>query len=291
MPELDVGWATNLAVLELSGSCVEDRGDHLIVRSPQSPTYHWGNCVVVIDPDAVDDAERWVGVFQSAFPSAEWIAVGLTRMPSDTKRWQEDGVGLELLEVLATANVPRQRALPEGYEVRRLDGDDWDETVRLAIDENDRTGPFDRASFEAFSRARAATNRALCEKDGEVAAYFGAFVGQLLAAQVGIVCCGTTARYQNVVTDQPHRRRGLASHLVGVAARWAAARGCDRWVIVTETTNPAGGVYRNVGFELDRTYVEAYRPGGLGAGSGEVSALRSADASRDESVERETDAP
>jgi GNAT superfamily N-acetyltransferase len=79
-------------------------------------------------------------------------------------------------------------------------------------------------------------------------------------ADLGIVRCGTTARYQSVGTDLDHRRRGLASHLLGVAAAWAGERGCDRWVIVTEATNPAGRVYRRLGFAPDVGSAQAYRP-------------------------------
>ena len=114
-------------------------------------------------------------------------------------------------------------------------------------------------SYEAFSRTRAERSRALCAREDDVAAFFGAFADGVLAAQLGIVRCGSTARYQHVLTDESHRRRGLASHLVGVAARWAADRGCGRWVIVTETTNPALAVYRGVGFESDGASVQAYR--------------------------------
>jgi GNAT superfamily N-acetyltransferase len=70
---------------------------------------------------------------------------------------------------------------------------------------------------------------------------------------------GTTVRYQSVGTDDEHRRRRLASHLLGVAARWAADQGCNRWVIVAEATNPAGRVYRSVGLEPDVGNVQAYR--------------------------------
>ncbi len=78
-------------------------------------------------------------------------------------------------------------------------------------------------------------------------------------ADLGIVRCGTTARYQSVSTDEAHRRHGLAAHLLGVAARWSAEQGCDRWVIITESTNPAGRVYRSVGFEPDVGNAQAYR--------------------------------
>jgi GNAT superfamily N-acetyltransferase len=259
MRDLDVGWATDVAILELSGSSVEDRGDHLIVSSPHNPRHHWGNCILVADPDAVLDAGRWIGAFEEAFPSADWVAIGLTRLPADPGPWQEHGVELEPHEVLSTSSVPRQGTLADGYEVRRLGGDDWEQTVRLSVEENESTRGADAASYEAFARTRAGVTRALCEERSDLAAYFGAFAGGALAAHLGVVCCGPLARYQSVLTAGTHRRRGLASHLVGVAAGWAAGRACDRWVIVTETTNPAGRIYRALGFQPSSTYVQAYR--------------------------------
>ena len=78
-------------------------------------------------------------------------------------------------------------------------------------------------------------------------------------ADLGIVLCDSTARYQDVGTDAAHRGRGLATHLLGVAAQWAAGRGCTQWVIVTEETNAAGRVYRGVGFAPDSGSISAYR--------------------------------
>ncbi len=257
MRALSPGWATDLAVLELSGSTVEDRGDHLVVRTPDNPLYHWGNCLFVTDPETVEDAQRWVDTFHATYPGAGWVAIGLTRLPSDTGAWAGLGLELELDDVLTTRTLPLQTPLPDGYVVRRLDGADWEQTVGRAMAENERTGESEPVSHEAFLRARTSTRRAL--SDREVAAFFGAFSDGVLAADLGIVRCGTRARYQNVGTDEAHRGRGLASHLLGVAARWAADRGCDEWVIVTEPTNSAGRVYRRVGFEPDEGNAQAYR--------------------------------
>ena len=99
--------------------------------------------------------------------------------------------------------------------------------------------------------------RALSERN--VGASFSAFTSIVLIADLGVVRCGTTARYQSVGTDREHRRRGLASHLLGVAGRWAADQGSDQWVIVTEDTNPAGRAYRSLGFEPDAGNARAYR--------------------------------
>jgi GNAT superfamily N-acetyltransferase len=251
------GWETDLAVLEHSGAVVDDRRDHLVVRTPHNPYFHWRNCLFVTDPDAVNDAGRWVQTFQAAIPEADWVAVGLVRLPDDLDAWAAQGLEVELDDVLTTRTLPRRSPLPEGYSVRRLDGDDWDRLAAQSMADNARTGEHDPMAHERFAHRQAQAQRALSERD--VAAFFGAFASDMLAASLGIVCCGTTARYQSVGTDEAHRRRGLAGHLLGVAAEWSADHGCDRWVIVTEASNPAGRVYRSVGFEQDIGNAQAYR--------------------------------
>lgn len=255
---LPPGWATDLAILEHSGSIVEELGDHMVIRSPKNPDFHWGNCLFVTDEDRVNDAAAWVTTFRDAFPEADWVAIGLIRMPDDQDAWTEQGVELEVEEVLTTSTLPPQTPLPDGYTVRPLGGRDWELSVARAVAENLRTGEYEAQSQERFLKAQAKVQRELSETN--VGARFGAFDGDLLVAELGIVRCGTTARYQSVGTEDAHRRRGLASHLLGVAARWAADQGCDRWVIVTEATNPAGRVYRSLGFEPDVGSIMAYCP-------------------------------
>ncbi len=143
MRELPLGWATDLAVLEYTGSSVEDHGDHLIVRTPDNPTFHWGNCVLVTDSEVVGDAERWIRTFDEAFPAATWIAVGL--IGHAARRGRVVGgrrSSSELDDVLATGTLPRQTPLPAPYSARELAGDDdWEQVVTLALAENERTGP------------------------------------------------------------------------------------------------------------------------------------------------------
>jgi GNAT superfamily N-acetyltransferase len=160
-------------------------------------------------------------------------------------------------DVLTTRAMPRSTPLPDGYAVRQFGDSDWELSVARAVAENARSGDEDPQSYEQFVRRQTEARRALSERG--LAAFYGAFADGRLVAELGIVRCGTTARYQHVGTDEEHRRRGLASHLLGVAARWAGDQGCDQWVIVTEATNPAGRVYRAAGFELGAGSVEAYR--------------------------------
>lgn len=264
MTRMPPGWATDVAILELTGSEVTDRGDHLVVRTPGNPDYHWGNCILVTDPTAVDDVDRWTSAFAAEFPEATWFAAGLPAMPHDAQAWADRGVEIEQLDVLTTTTRPATAPLADGYTVRQLAGDDWERIAARDIAANMQTGEYDTEVHERFVHGKVTSRRELCERG--LAAFFGAFAGDELVADLGIVQCGPFARFQDVGTDADHRRRGLASHLLGVAAAWAADQGCSTWVIVTESTNAAGRVYRRAGFTLDDAEFNAYRHPGRARG-------------------------
>lgn len=249
---------TDLAILRLTGAGIADFGDHLVVRSPANPGHHWGNFLVVTDPSLVDAADHWVATFAEHFPAAGWVAIGLPRLPSDLTAWTVLGLEPELLDTLATSTLPAQTPLAAGYTVRELQGPDWEQLTGRALAANAATGRHPAAEFAAYASARTRQRQELSARG--VAAWFGAFQDEALVADLGIVNCGRAARYQDVSTETGHRRRGLAGHLLGVAARWAAGQGCREWVIVTEFTNAAGRVYRRVGFEPATGSAEAYRP-------------------------------
>lgn len=259
--ELTRGWHTDLAISRFAGAEVTDHGDHYVIRSPHSPTFHWGNFVLVTDPDAVDAADRWLSVFAANFPEARHVAIGLPGLPSDSgsQAWAASGLAIDTDEVLFTTTQPSHTPIAPGYVSRSLEPDDWEGLVRLDAVQNERTGEHESAGYEQFVRNQNLARRGLIERGR--AQWFGAAdadTGELVAT-LGVVACDGVARYQSVGTDADHRRRGLAAHLLGMAAQWAADHGCDQWVIVTETTNPAGRVYRSVGFEPDAVQVAAYR--------------------------------
>lgn len=251
------GWETDLDILALSGSSVETYVDHLVVRTPANPDYHWGNCLLVLDSSSVDDCEAWVARYKAAFPGNDWIAIGLPKMPSNLEAWERQGIVLEELDVLSTRVLPKLQPLPEGYVSRHFRETDWETLSRQEVASLLAEGGYEPLSTETFVIEQNSTRRKLCA-DGN-AAWFGAFFEDELVSSLGIVKCGTTARYQSVETLESHRRKGLASHLLGLAASWSKEQGCENWVIVTEASNDAGRVYRRAGFNSDIAVVNAHR--------------------------------
>ena len=158
MRNVPPGWATDLAVLELTGSNLDDRGDHLVVRTPDNPGFHWGNFVLVTDPSTADDAERWVRTFAAAHPAATWTAVGLVAAPADPSQWQALGMALDVDEALTTRARPVATQLPDGYVVAPFDRDAWAQSVERAVADNAWEDP---VTFRAFAERRAAAWRLL----------------------------------------------------------------------------------------------------------------------------------
>lgn len=257
--DLPLSWLTDIAVLVGSGSAVEEHADHLVVRTPANPTYAWGNFVMVTDSAIVDDAARWEAVFASSFPEAGHRAVGLPVGPTDVAAWEAAGLVIEHEDVLVRDAPLERRPLPEGYAVRPLSGDDdWERSLglRLAdLSDEQRTEPH-RAAYER--RATEARRRLVGSGN---AVFLGAFAGDALAADQGILDCGAgVARYQDVITAAAHRRRGLTSHLLGEASAWAAERGVGTLVILADAGEAPSRLYQKLGFHPAEPSSQAYRP-------------------------------
>ena len=257
------GIVTDLALLRLQGSVVTDRGDHLVVRTAANPTFWWGNFVLVAGPPRADEVDRWLGIFQHEHPSAGHAAIAFTELPATSdeaeQAWQQRGFDVEIDVDLATTTVPLPADEPDGIRLRPLESDDdWEQSALVGGSDTSPDGRDDRLLFE---RRRAAAQRSLVESGR--ARWFGAFDGDQLVANLGIVRLGALARYQDVVTLATHRRRGLAGALVRTAGEWAMAEPTvSRLVIVAEEGGPAIGLYGRAGFaEVARHVAVSRAPG------------------------------
>ncbi|MFN8214077.1 MAG: GNAT family N-acetyltransferase [Candidatus Nanopelagicales bacterium] len=243
MDEIPLGWRTDLDVLSRSGSHITDAGDHLVVETPDNPGYYWGNFVLVTNPGLAERPRDCLALMEREFPSAGHVAIGLPAAP-DPQAWEGLDVDLERDEVLGADRPPRGRELPTGYVARPLAGDDWEQSLRNEVAES---GAADPVAYADFARRRIASRQRMVAHGDAV--FVGAFVGEELVADLGIVLGEDAARYQSVATVAAHRRQGLASHLLQVAGEWAQGRGTTRWVIIVEPGSDAARLYRACGME------------------------------------------
>jgi hypothetical protein len=132
--DLPLSWHTDLAVLRLEGSTIDERPDHLVVRTPANPLYYWGNFVLVTDPGRVDEPEHWLDVFETEHPEAAHRSIGLVTRPTDAASWQALDLELTHDDVLVAQTCPEPTPVPQGYLVKQIaDAIEWEQSTGLRI--------------------------------------------------------------------------------------------------------------------------------------------------------------
>ena len=257
-----LGFKTDLALLRLGGSEIEDRGDHLVVRSPHNPTFWWGNFLLLQAPPPVEDTDHWLEAFAREFPGAEHVALGFDGVRGTTDElsgFAERGLSVEGQAVMTATGVHEPPRPNLEAEYRALSGDaDWEQLVELqmaCIDEGQ-----DPDSYREFTVAKVATIRGLV--DGGHGGWFGAFRDGQLLSGMGLFRAGPgLARFQSVETRPEARGRGLAGTLVHhVSGYGFGVLGARTLVMVADPEYLAIRVYRSVGFTESETQLQAEKP-------------------------------
>jgi ribosomal protein S18 acetylase RimI-like enzyme len=247
MDVTSLGFRTDLALLTASGSTVEDRGTHLVVRTPANPTYYWGNFILLAETPFPGGEREVVGAFRTEFPEAAHVSIGIDTpelTPESRAAFEAAGLVVDVASVLTASELRPPREV-EG-EVRALESEaDWESRAQLsaAIEERD-----DTESHLRFARGRNVQEQSL------VAAGRGARYGVLVDGEVVSTAAVFTtedgvARFQSVETHADHRRKGLAAAAVHAVGRHALEHlGARTLVIVADDDGEAIGIYRRLGF-------------------------------------------
>ncbi len=242
-----LGWRTDLALLAISGSEIEDRGDHLVARTLDNPTFWWGNFLLLSHPPAdVDEAAHWLATFEREFPRARhrtFAVDGIASTLADASAFTDLALHAELSSVM-TATAVHEPARPNtDATVRPLDSDDdWRQQVELSM-----AGETIGYDLE-FCEAKAAAHRGMA-KAGH-GQWWGAFQDGRLLSSMGLFTASPgLARFQNVKTHPDARGRGLAGTLVHRVSRFGFDDlGAHTLVMVADPEYLAIRVYRSVGF-------------------------------------------
>jgi ribosomal protein S18 acetylase RimI-like enzyme len=251
-----LGFRTDLALRVLEGATISDRGAYLVIRSPDNPGYWWGNFLLI--RDAPETGRPWLARFAEEFPAARHIAIGVDTtedLVTEPEEFRAAGLGLERATVLTAAAVRPPPHPDTDAEIRLLGSDaDWRQSVELAVRCFDGGEPGD------YLERRTAARRRLIQAG--TGAWFGAFDGGRLVAQLGLFDVGDGyARYQHVETDPAARRRGLAGTLVWHAGRYGReVLRARTLVIVADPANAAIRIYRGCGLTDRESQFSFERP-------------------------------
>ncbi len=252
-----LGFRTDVALRVLEGAEVTDRGDYLVIRTPDNPDFWWGNFLLFDRLPGPGQGQEWLARFAAEFPAARHVALGVdTTDDAETpEEFAAAGLETDRATVLTAAQL-RPPAHPNTEaEIRPLEGDDdWRQSVDLAVRCFDGGEPGD------FLERRAAARRRLTQTGAGI--WFGAFENGRLLAQLGLFDVGDGyARYQHVETEPKARRRGLAGTLVWTAGRYGReVLDTSTFVIVADPADAAIRIYRACGFTDRQSQLSFDRP-------------------------------
>ncbi|PKL76498.1 MAG: N-acetyltransferase [Candidatus Melainabacteria bacterium HGW-Melainabacteria-1] len=230
---------------------VLERDDYMVVRTPGNPGYHWGNYLIFEQEPQVGDFERWQALFQAEFADMALRHQVFSWNPGPADPGQvapfvTAGFSLDRAVVLTAKQVLAPPYPRDDLSIRPLQSDaDWEQAIVNQY--RCRDPQFDGAGYWGFKRRQFASYRAMAEQG--LGAWFGAFVGEQLVADLGVFYDGRLGRYQNVGTDPAFRRQGICATLVSQTANYALSHWpIDVLVMEADADYHAARIYESVGF-------------------------------------------
>jgi GNAT superfamily N-acetyltransferase len=256
-----LGLRTNLMIVTLAGGQVEDRGEYVVARSPDNPTFWWGNFLALPRPPQPEEVSGWLDTFAAELPTAAHRTFALDSVPEPAggpatsvlgtatawqAPWTSAGFTSWSDSVLVAESVREPLHVNTEATYRPLASEaDWAQLVELRCANDDDHEP---AAYRVFVEASVrGIRRMVADGHGQ---WWGAFIGGRLLSTMGLFTDGSgVARYQNVDTHPDARRLGLAGTLAYRVGRWGLAElGARQVVIVAEPAGMAIALYRQVGF-------------------------------------------
>ena len=255
--------ATDVFILRLAGAQVLERDGYAVVRSPEEPTFYYGNFLLFAAAPGPGDFEHWMERFRAEFadePEVQHVTFCWDDPRGQTgcdQPFVDDGFERDTSTVMVASSVHPPPHPLAGLVVRPLAGDaDWDGAREcLASARSEQLEPESHAIYLLRNmRAR----RAMVESGA--GQWFGAFLNEELVGTLGILVEDCVGRFQSVVVSPAARRRGVCGTLVHAAAQHALDRlGATQLVMVADPEDVAIRVYRSVGFEAAELQSSLYR--------------------------------
>lgn len=232
---------------------LEEHSDYWVIRTPDNPTFWFGNYILFKKAPGLGDLARWREIHDTVFDgSLNHMVLGWDEPAlGETQQFVDAGLVATHGIALSLHTPPQNTRTNPNLVVRRLQGQsEWDAMTRQQYDADlqDFAYPGDDGVFRASQMA--AAKRMADDGQGD---WWGAFLDDQLVGGMGLFFdeARTIGRFQYVTTAITHRRQRVCTTILDHVVRDAFDRIKPEVLVIctgAEDDNPASPAYRNFGF-------------------------------------------
>ncbi|MEE9454332.1 MAG: GNAT family N-acetyltransferase [Paracoccaceae bacterium] len=244
---------------------VTDLGDCIAVRTPSNPSYFYGNYLIFPAPPKKGDFGRWRSRFDQVFKQYPGVLhhcfAWKPSAPANRQtiaEFQNVGFMFDTTSVLTATSVHTEKPAPPGVDFRSIKTDfEWVSVIDAQTSEGFPSIPM--PAYRAYKEATFANYRAMSEAGR--GAWWGAFKGVELVADLGLFFGRGIGRFQSVETLRAHRRQGICRALVHHVSNAAfAAHPGITLMLHADADEVARTIYQSVGYEETESLQSLFRP-------------------------------
>jgi len=241
---------SNLMFFE-HNAIVEAKKNYIVVKTPDNPSYFWGNFLIYYQGPKDGDHKKWREDFSNEFSSE-------TDVKHEAFTWDIDNNynskelylfrdrGFEYDETIvlvAEKKLNIQHRNNDFIYKRIVTEEEWNKVIDLQVLVN--SSEYKEIEYRPFVQKRFSQYRRLA-KIG-LGHWFGAFRDGCLVADLGLFCGYGIGIFQNIETRSEFRKRGIAQSLMNYAVE---SLDCCSLVIEADEDGPAINMYKTIGFKV-----------------------------------------
>ncbi|MCK5126247.1 MAG: GNAT family N-acetyltransferase [candidate division Zixibacteria bacterium] len=241
---------TDLLFSKFSGQVI-DKGEYLLIQTPENPTFHWGNYILFQEAPQKGDYKKWTELFKHEFPYYDEIRHYVFAWPEDcpgeSQEFLDNGFELEKVVALTAKKVVKPPKYNSQIMIKKLITDaEWEDAIhnQVCCAKEKFAGP----GYEVFKRKQFAQYRLMYEQGR--GNWYGAYIDGRLVGDLGIFTIDNIGRFQNVGTHPDFRRQGICQTLVYETALQSLAEDkIETLVMEADSEYYAARIYESVGFK------------------------------------------
>lgn len=243
-----LSYSTLLYQLSFSSTII-DRGEYIVVCTPDFPFYHWGNFLLFPLAPQTGDFEKWTNLFEKEFynTGCKHIAFAWDSTSGEKGEivaFEKAGFYFEFDDILTANTVKGPTHVNSNMNIRQFNSDeDWERSVKLNIDCGDTR------SYEELRKLSVHHRRDTEQGHGVL---LGAFINDELVGEMALFNGGSSRGLISMVKTHPRfRRKGVCRTMLCEIVRMGKEVFSFReFVLVADVKGLSSPGYRSAGFQI-----------------------------------------